>query len=309
MKRIVIDCDPGIDDSQAIMMAYMQPDIRIEAITSVSGNVGIEKTTANLLKILDVLEADAIPVYRGAAGPLVEKSPDASLFHGVDGLGGANLPESNRQIEAIPAALGLIKMGKQHQGELVLIAIGPLTNLALALRLDPELPSRYENLIIMGGAYLAQGNTANLPAEFNIYADPDAAAVVFDGWPGLTMVSWELTLANAIPYTDISLLFGKQNPRSKFLKQTMDYSIDVLAKEYGREKFFSADALAMAVMIEPGIIEQMETRYVQIERCGHLSRGMTVVDWTGSLGQTPNVNIVMKVNYERFFELFQSAFL
>lgn len=308
MKRIIIDCDPGIDDSQAIMMAYLHPEIHIEAIMSVAGNVGIEKTTANVLKVLDVLNADPIPVYRGAAGALVESSPDASLFHGEDGLGGVDLPGSKRIIEARPAALGLIEWGKKYPRELSLIAIGPLTNLALALRLDPSLPSRYEKLVVMCGAYHARGNTVNLPAEFNIFADPDAAAVVFMGWPGLTMVSWEVTLANAIPFGEIFSMLEHENPRSKFLKQIMAYSNDILGRTYGSEKFFSADALAMAVMIEPDIIEHVETRYVQIERCGYLSRGMTVVDWTGSSGNAPNTNIVMKVNYGRFMALFQTIF-
>ena len=309
MKQIVIDCDPGIDDAQAIMMAGMHPDVRIRAITAVAGNVDVDRTTANVLKILDVLESDPIPVYQGAASALVETRRDASLYHGEDGLGGAGLPQSTRSVEPIPAALGLIEMGKRHPGELELIALGPLTNLALALRLDPDLPTRYKNLIIMGGAYLAQGNTPNFPAEFNIFADPDAAAVVFECWHGLTMVSWELTVDNAIPFADILKFTEKPNLRSKFLKQTMDYSYEVLMETFSREVFYSADAIAMAVMIEPDIVEYAEERYVQIERCGLLTRGMTVVDWTERAGQAANVNIVRKINYQQFFRLFSSAYL
>jgi len=175
MKRIVIDCDPGIDDAQAIMMAHMHPNIKIEAITSVAGNVGVEKTTKNVLKILKVLDADAIPVFSGAASPLAEPSEDASYFHGEDGLGGALLKDSTRAVESESAAAGLIRLGQKYPGELELIALGPLTNLALALKLFPKLPDLYQRLVIMGGAYLAQGNSPNLAAEFNIYANPEAA--------------------------------------------------------------------------------------------------------------------------------------
>jgi len=307
MKRIVIDCDPGIDDAQAIIMAHRHPNIKIEAITSVSGNVGIDQTTQNVLKILDVLEADQIPVYQGAASGLVEQGNNASFVHGKNGLGDVEIPKSKRKIEEDPAALALIQLAKENPGELELIAIGPLTNLALALRLDPQLPSRYKRLVIMGGAHFAQGNTENLPAEFNIYADPDAASVVFENWEKLTMISWEATVSHGMPINDYQALFGYDNPRSAFLQKVTAKSLDYLKTVLKTNMSFSADPLAMAVLMEPDIVTEVEEKYVQVERFGRLTRGMTVVDWWGLTNKPPNTEIVMKVDTLRFFDLMNLA--
>lgn len=308
MRRIVIDCDPGIDDAQAIMMAHCHPDIEIEAITTVSGNVGVEHTSRNALKILDVLDAEPIPVYAGAASGLVIEGKNASYVHGEDGLGGVDIPESKRELEEKPAALALIDLAMENPGELELIAIGPLTNLALALRLDPELPSRYKRLVIMGGAHFAQGNTSNFSAEFNLYADPDAAAVVFANWPKFTMISWEATIDHGMPIEDFTALFNYDNKRSKFLKAITKHTIKFLREVLNREMSFAADPLAMAVLMEPEIVEEVAEKFVQIERTGELSRGMTVIDWWGMSKKTPNVEIILKVNQERFYDLLKKAF-
>jgi purine nucleosidase len=308
MKRIVIDCDPGIDDAQAIMMAYSHPDIKIEAITTVSGNVGVEHTSKNALKILDVLDADPIPVYAGAASALVDEGRNASFVHGEDGLGGVDVPESKRKLEDKPAALALIDLARANPGELELIAIGPLTNLALALRLEPELPSLYKKLVIMGGAHYGKGNTANYTSEFNIYADPDAASVVFSSWPKLTMISWEATIAHGMPINDFLALFEYDNKRSKFLKKITKHTLEYLREVLNREMSYAADPLAMAVLMEPDIVEEVAEKYVQIERMGELSRGMTVIDWWGMSTKEPNVKIVLKVNSDRFYQLLQMAF-
>ena len=249
MKRIVIDCDPGIDDAQAIMMAYQHPDVKIEAITTVTGNVELRHTTANVLKILDVLEAGPIPVFQGAANGLVEQGQHAGFVHGEDGLGDAGIPESARAVESEPAAMALIRLGRENSGKLELIAIGPLTNLALALRLDPEMPSYYKRLVIMGGAYLAQGNTPNYPAEFNIFADPEAAKVVFDNWPKFSLVSWECTLNHGILLESYQALFSLKNSRSAFLEKISSTVLDLLQNRLGGEMSFAADPLAMAVLI------------------------------------------------------------
>ena len=308
MRRIIIDCDPGIDDAQAIMMAYQHPDAKIEAIMTVAGNVGVSLTTANALKVLDALNAGHIPVFPGSASGLVQKSKNASYVHGEDGLGDAGIPNSQRKAEEEPAALALIRLAKAHPGELELIAIGPLTNLALALRLDPGLAARFKRLVIMGGAYFAQGNTPNHPAEFNIFADPDAASVVFENWPGLTMISWEATVAHGIPIDDFKALLSLDNPRSRFLAQIIEKPLEFMLTMFDRSMSFAADPLAMAVLLEPQIIFASEQKYVQIERYGQLSRGMTVVDWLGLSKQPPNTNIILKVDEERFFQLLKMAF-
>jgi purine nucleosidase len=308
MKRIIIDCDPGIDDAQAIMMAYRHLDVTIEAITTVAGNVDLEHTTANALKILDVLEAGPIPVYPGANTGLVEQEHRASFVHGEDGLGDAGIAESARACGNEPAALALIRLGRTSSGELELIAIGPLTNLALAIRIDPELPIHFKRLVIMGGAYLAQGNTPNYPAEFNIFADPEAAKVVFDNWPKFTMVSWDATIDHGIPFDLYQELFSLDNPGSAFLAKVSRKMLHFIQNRIKGEMSYAADPLAMAVLIEPEIIQDSVDKYVQIEMHGSLTRGMTVVDWFDRSDRAPNVNIVRKVDAERFMALFRLAF-
>src|SRR5258706_6444648 len=194
MQRFIIDTDPGVDDAHAILMALAHPDTKVEALTTVNGNVGVDKTTANALKILDVAEAD-VPVYPGCAAPLVVESRDASYVHGTDGLGDAGFPESKRKPESEHASNALVRMANESPGEITLVAIGPLTNLAVALRLDPDLPSKFKKLLIMGGAIHSRGNVENVTAEFNIWADPEAAHVVLTSWPVLSILSWETTMA------------------------------------------------------------------------------------------------------------------
>jgi len=308
MRRIVIDCDPGIDDAQAIIMAYSHPGVKIEALTTVCGNVGLEHTTGNALRILDLLSAEDIPVYQGASTALVQSGENASFVHGEDGLGGVGLPISTRTIEEQHAAVGLIHLAKQNPGELSLIAMGPLTNLAIAVRLEPELPSFYDRLVIMGGAYYGQGNTRNFPVEFNLFADPDAAAVVFSSWPHLTMITWEATLAHGLPLDGFKALMSHDNPRSRFLKDSTQQLLSFLEENFNTQMSYAADPLAMAVMLEPEIVTKSVEKFVQIERFGRLSRGMSVIDWWGTSQKVPNVEIVMEVHKDRFFELLQSAF-
>ncbi len=308
MRRIVIDCDPGIDDAQAIVMAYQYPGVHIDAITTVAGNVGVEQTSENALKTLGVLDADPIPVYVGARSALVEMGNRASHVHGEDGLGDAGLPVSSRHLEDEPAALALIRLGKENPGELELIALGPLTNLALALRLDPDLPSRYKRLVVMGGAYHAQGNTPNLPVEFNFYADPDATAVVFANWPMLTLVTWETTLAHGIELEKYNEWMGFDNKRSQFLNKITRKLAVFMQEVYRRDVSYLADPLAMAVLLEEDIVLEAQEKHIQIERMGTLTRGMTVVDWFNHSQNKPNALIIKKVDHDRFIALMRMAF-
>ncbi|MCJ7626533.1 MAG: nucleoside hydrolase [Anaerolineaceae bacterium] len=307
MKRLVIDTDPGLDDALAILEAYAHPDTRIEAITTVAGNVGLDKTTANALKILEILEADDIPVYPGADGALVERVPDASDVHGNDGLGNANLPASTRSPENEHAALALIRLANENPQELDLIAIGPLTNLALATRLDPDLPNKYKGLVIMGGTIYGQGNTKNTTAEFNVYADPEAASIVIDTWKDLTMVSWETTMAHGFTLDEHRKLLNYDNPRSAFMKKITKNLYSFLLEKFKREEVYAADPLAMSVCLEPDIVIKAGKYPVHVERMGRASRGMTVVDWQNLAGKEPNVNIVLEVDKGRFYNLMHEA--
>jgi purine nucleosidase len=306
MIRMVIDTDPGVDDAQAIMMASAHPNVKIEAITTVSGNVPLKENTINALKIMEFLNEPA-PVFAGCRYALVEQVPNASHIHGADGLGDSGIPTPKRKVESEHAVNALIRLANENPGELTLVAIGPLTNLAMAIRLDPDLPSKYKNLYIMGGAYLGKGNTPITTAEFNIYQDPEAASVVFDTWKDLTMISWEATMDHGIDGPQLDAILNSKTEKGLFHANIAARTIAFI-KEYAKQdRIYGADPLAMAVAMEPDIVEEMHHLHVHVERFGRQSRGQTIVDWYGNTDNKPNTNIIVKVNQARFAQLFLDA--
>lgn len=307
MKRLVIDTDPGVDDAHAILLAGSHPDVQIEALTTLGGNVSLANTTANAFKVLDVLNLD-VPVFAGADGAILEREHENAVHvHGHDGLGDADVPVSQRVAEKEHAVNALIRLANENPGELTLVAIGPLTNIALATRLDPELPKKYKDLVVMGGAIYAQGNTPNTSAEFNFYHDPEAAAIVFDTWSDITLLSWETTVAHMLDEDIVHELMSMPTPKGKFFNKITADLLAFTKEHYGGEKLFAPDGLAMAVAIEPSIIPKSAECYVQIERMGKYTRGQSLIDWRSSLGKAPNAKIVLELDEKRFAELMLQA--
>ncbi len=306
MERMIIDTDPGVDDAHAIMMALAHPDVTVEALTVVAGNVGLQHTVANACKILDVFDLD-IPVYAGCDSALIPRSGDAAHVHGEDGLGDAGIPASGRRVEEEHASAALVRLANQSPGEITLVAIGPLTNLAVALKLDPDLPAKFKHLLIMGGAVHARGNTENVSAEFNIYADPEAAHMVFESWPEVTVISWEATTDHAIPYETVQHWLGLDTPRSRFFMKISARVRTFIREVLGRTEMYGADGLAMAVALEPQIVRRAERHYLQVETAGQYSRGQTIVDWYDRSGQSGNAHIILEVDLDRFHQLMEMA--
>ena len=213
--KIVLDADPGVDDAHAIMMALAHPLAEVIAITTVAGNVPLERTTANALTILDQM-CKVIPVYPGCEDALVYPTLRRAVSHGVDGLGDCNFAPSGRQAEREHAVQALIRLANAAPGELTLIALGPLTNIAVATRLDPDLPKKYKRLVILGGAILAKGNSWTPAAEFNFFIDPEAAAIVFKAWSEITLVPWETAIQNALTRKQFEELTAIDSPRAEF---------------------------------------------------------------------------------------------
>jgi purine nucleosidase len=305
MNRFVIDTDAGVDDAQSILMAFGHPDTRIEAFTTVNGNVGVDKTTANVLKVLDLAGED-VPVYPGCAQPLVNEPHHATYVHGKDGLGDCGIPASKRKAEKKHAVQALIDLGKENPGELGLIAIGPLTNIAAALLIDPELPRKFKDLTIMGGAIMSKGNT-NITSEFNIYTDPEAAHIVFTRWPMTKVLSWETTLAHVFTKENLESFYALNTSKSKFFHDTNKIIVDFIKNSLNAEMLFAPDALAVAAAIEPGIITKHEKHHLTVELCGKHTRGQTSVDWL-DMGDIPaNADLIMEVNQDRFVQLMESG--
>lgn len=294
--QLLIDTDPGVDDALAILMAHEYATVN--ALTVAAGNVGLDHTVGNALKLLDVIGAET-PVFAGCATPLVLSAADAAFVHGADGFGDTGYVASSRRAEAEHAALAIIRLSHAHAGKLTLVALGPLTNLALALRLDPTLPERFARLVIMGGAVTGRGNTHFVPAEFNIGFDPEAAHIVFSEWPKFELVDWEATIRHGLDFADVECWSSAADPRAAFYssisRRTRDWT-----REHGRDRLLTADALAMAVVLDPSIVTSAQDHHVGIELTGSLTRGATVVDWEDRTGRPSNARIVLGVDQVRF---------
>ena len=300
---LLIDTDPGVDDALAILMAYAHGEVA--ALTVTAGNVGLAHTLDNALRLVDLAAADT-PVFAGCAVPLVLPAEDAAFVHGNDGFGDTGYARSARAAETEHAALAILRLAEAHAGALTLVALGPLTNLALALRLDPGLPQRVRRLVVMGGAVTGRGNTARVPAEFNIGFDPEAAHVVFSEWPAFELVDWEATVRHGLRFESIEQWLAADDSRARFYA-AISRRTRAWSRANQRPLLAVADALAMAVAIEPGIVTASARHHVAVELGGALTRGATVVDWEDRSGRPPNAQIVLGVDHGRFEALVAAA--
>lgn len=305
MERIVIDTDPGVDDAHAILLASAHPLTKIEALTVTAGNVSLEKAVRNALIVTEICGQD-IPVYAGCDDALVISTPRRAISHGPDGLGSSGYPDPAKSASPEHAANALIRLANESPGELTLVALGPLTNIALAACLDPSLPAKYRRLVVMGGAVHAMGNSWERAAEFNFYCDPEAAAIVLRRWPGLTLIPWETALAHGLSPEQVDELAKGDSRRAEFFRRTIRNRF--VERAPGAQVLSVPDPLAMAVALEPGIILRSENRYVEIELSGQMTRGQTVVDWYHLTGKPANVEIVYEIDRRRFWELMKRGF-
>ncbi len=302
--QLLIDTDPGVDDALAILIAHAHADIA--ALSIAAGNVGLDHTVRNARTLVDLLDRD-IPVFAGCATPLVrEPEEDAAFVHGADGFGDIGFAEPAAVVADEAAALALLRLTRERPGQLTLVALAPLTNLALALRLDPGLPQRVARLVVMAGAVTGHGNTGRIPAEFNIGFDPEAAHVVFQAFPEFDLIDWEATLRHAFDDDAFDRWLAAGDHRADFFGR-----IVATARSYNvshrRRGVIAADALAMAVAVDPSIVTRSERRAVAVELDGRLTRGATVVDWDGRLGRTPQAHIVLEVDHARFEAMVRRA--
>jgi inosine-uridine nucleoside N-ribohydrolase len=253
---IVLDVDTGIDDALALAYAVTSPMIELIAVTTVAGNVDVAKTTANTLSVLDWLGAGHVPVHRGASRPLARPHRDASYFHDEGGLGGARLPKSTRSIGADKGPAALIRLVRQRPGELILVALGPLTNLAIALNVEPELPELLKSVVVMGGAYTVPGNMTPA-AEFNVLVDPEAADQVFRApFPHLTAVGLDVTERVALTRDDWDAV-NEASSLSRPANLLREVGRSAFSK-LGQDRFSLHDPLSVAVAVDPTLIAVRE---------------------------------------------------
>lgn len=305
---LLIDTDPGVDDALALLMAFDAPRHEVVALTIAAGNVGLKHTVANALKLCEVAEVD-VPVFAGCDAPLLHPAPDASYVHGRDGFGDIGYPPATRSAEAEHAAQAIIRLSHAHAGRLVVCMLGPLTNLAVALKLDPTLPQRIGRIVVMGGAVTGQGNTTPT-AEFNIGFDPEAAWVVFEAFAAAERVvevaDWEAVIRHGFLHTDVEAWLRADHPRARFYeaisRRTREWSAGLRG-----ERWHAADALAMALVVAPEHARILERRPLRVELNGVETRGATVVDWGRRSGRADNAELLMAYDQAAFEGLIRQA--
>ena len=301
---LLIDTDPGVDDALALLMAFNDARHEVVGLTIAAGNVGLEHTVANALKLCEVCGVD-VPVFAGADAPLVHPAADAAYVHGRDGFGDTGYEKAARRAEAEHAALAILRLSHEHAGRLLLVALGPLTNVALALKLDPTLPQRVARCVVMGASVTAHGNITPA-AEFNIAFDPEAAHIVFSSFPRIELADWEAVLAHGFLHEDAERWLAADSPRARFYS-----AISAHTRAWSRagrgERWHAADSLAMALALHPEAAQEVLDRPLAVEMAGAHTRGATVVDWNRQSGRPDNVAILMRYDQAAFEEQIRVA--
>src|SRR6266571_5380011 len=293
---IILDCDPGIDDALAIAFAHGHPGIDLVGITTVAGNVGLAKTTANALAVCEFIGAAGTPVTAGCAGPLLRPALDARQVHGDSGLGGATLPPPAASPADGHAIDYIIDTVRAAPGEITLVATGPLTNIALAVRREPRLADWVRGFVIMGGS-AGRGNVTPA-AEYNIWADPEAAAAVFRaGWT-VVMLGLDVTLRSGATQAVLRRM-GKLGPLGTGLLLP---ALEQYRSTGGPGGPPVHDVCAVAWVAEPDLFGLIPAR-VQVELAGQFTAGMTVTDFDAP-GEVGNGNalVAMRIDVDRFWE-------
>lgn len=303
VKRLIIDTDPGIDDAMAIFFALQSPEVEVEALTTVFGNVGVEQTTENALKVLEVAGRDDIPVVPGATNPLARAYRGRGYrVHGQDGLGEMNLPPAKTQPLARRAAEYLVSRIMDSPGEITLAAVGPLTNLALAVSLEPRIAQNVREVVIMGGVVAGPGNASPV-AEANIHNDPDAARIVFHaGWP-LTMVGLDVTRKTVMDPAYLARLKEANTPITDFISAATPCYLSYYRRELDMDGFYVHDSSAIAYVLDPSLFQTQKV-YVDVEIGDGRSSGQTMADWRGQWEEPANVNACLAVDSARFLDMY-----
>lgn len=306
MRNVIIDTDPGVDDALALILALSSPELMIEAVTTVVGNVSQEKAHRNALKILEFLGVSDVPVARGATEPLRKKAIASTMIHGETGLGEAVLPEPSLRTDERSALELILEKVEELGNQLGLITLGPLTNIASAIVIEPGLVKEGSELVLMGGAFnvtpYGHGNVTPV-AEFNIWHDPDAAKVVFNSGMKVTAVGLDVTThpANRISKTRFEEIERLGTMRSRLVADLCRRMV----QRYGGMSLH--DPLTVAAALDPSLVETRRF-IVDVETMGEVTLGQTVADRRDPRRirsqREPNVDVCVSADHERFFKLF-----
>jgi pyrimidine-specific ribonucleoside hydrolase len=304
MLPVILDCDPGHDDALAIALALSDPRLQVLAITTVAGNAGLARTTRNAGRILALAGRHDVPVAAGAAQPLVREPWVPVSFHGESGLDGADLPEPAVPPDPRSAVELMADLVRSSPEPVTLVATGPLTNLGLFLRAAPDLVPRIGEIVVMGGS-LGAGNTTP-SAEFNIWADPEAAAIVFEAGRPLRMVGLDVTHQALMLPADIAALDALGSHAGTVFADLMRFFAIHHRDRYGWDGPPIHDAVAVAWLLEPSLVQGRSLR-VDVDTSGGPSRGRTIADEEGLTGRSPNARVGLTIDRERFMAMLVDA--
>ncbi|CAN9500274.1 unnamed protein product [Ophioblennius macclurei] len=316
-KLVIIDTDCGIDDAQAIMMALAAPDVHILGISCTFGNTTLDNVCRNVLRVLSVCDRAEIPVFRGSAGPLVGAAHAFTDHFGGDGLGDVLQdwdPQWEEKIQKEHAVNAMIRLVSENQNQVSLVALGPLTNLALAIRLDPVFPQKLKELHIMGGNMEGKGNVT-LCAEFNFLMDPESAYVVLEEYLCPTYIAtWEFACRNGLTWEFFEELINQDAPAARFMKtivsQCSAYSKTSLKNKrdvYFGPLFVSYDAYAMAAFLNGSMVTESVRCPVRVELQGAIGRGMMALDRTNQIKKSHSVSVLAKCDVDKFSQMLMAS--
>jgi purine nucleosidase len=302
-RPIIIDTDPSPDDAVAFLTAIASPDeLEVLAITTVAGNVPVHLTSKNARKALELARRTDVPVYAGAAAPLLRPLVTAEIVHGKTGFDGYDLPDPATPLAAgfAPDAIVDLVM-RRPRGEVTLCCLAPLTNIALAMAKEPRLAAHLREIVMMGGAF-SEGGNITPAAEFNIYVDPEAAARVLACGAPITMIPLDCTHQALTTAPRLEKLRAVGTPVAEAFYHLLKFNKLFDEKKYGWEGGPLHDATVIAHLLAPEIFSGRKIN-IQVECSSALTLGMTIVDWWGVTGKTPNVQFLRDLNADAYFDL------
>ena len=298
-EKIILDCDPGHDDAVAMMIAAISPKIDLLGITVVAGNQKLEKTVKNALKVCNHLNLN-VPVYSGMSRPMIREQVIADDIHGETGLDGPVFEEVKIEVEKKHAVNFIIDTLMNSEEKITLVPTGPLTNIAMAMRFEPRIIEKIKRIILMGGAY--QLGNITPAAEFNILADPDAAHVVFTSGTDLTMMGLDLTRQAQATSEVIDKIKSLNNKASELFVDLMEFFASTQKEVFGWPAPPVHDPTTIAYIIDPSCIE-VKPMFCEVEIWSERSYGRTLCDYFGILKKKPNVDVAVKLDFDKFWNI------
>jgi purine nucleosidase len=302
--RVIIDTDTAGDDTIALMLAMKSSKVKLEAVTINCGNVNFDQEVENALYTIEVAgKSEAVPVYPGARHPLLRDWRTVEDVHGRDGMGNSFFPKAKRMASNKFAADAIVELVNENPGEMTVVEIAPMTNMALALRKDASVAKKVKHFYFMGGTNHYPGNIT-AAAEFNMWVDPDAAKIVLHSGMPMTMVGWEICMRHGLIGSEEHEMISKIGTKeARFFEKVNRVVRESTRVRTGIDASSCPDSITMAMVIDPSIATKVFSRFVDVDNESDLSRGATVVDELNVSGREPNVNVVYEASEAMFKEM------